>query len=182
MAKLKIMGARLSFASLYQAVEKFGGEPKFSAVFLVDKTTDEGKQALADFKDICRQIEKEHFKGKELPLDKLPIKPGDDDDGNPKYDGWGGMLAISAANKKRPVIVGRKRQPVADGDADAPYSGCYVNCIVDLWPLTGQYGPRIVASLEAIQMAKDGEPFVASTVNVETDFDDVEEESSADIF
>ena len=177
--KLKIKGARLSFASLYQAVEKFGGEPKFSAVFLVDKTTDEGKQTLADFKEVCRQLEKEHFKGAELPIDKLPIKPGDDDDGNPKYDGWGGMLAISAANKKRPLIIGRKRQPVADGDEDAPYSGCYVNAIVDCWALTGQYGPRIVASLEAVQMAKDGEAFVASTVNVETDFDDVEVEEKS---
>ncbi len=178
--KLKLNGVRLSFESIYEAVEKFGGPPKFSACFILDK--EENKADLAEFKKIVNQLESEKFKGKELPIDKLPIQSGDDDEGNAKYDGWGGgKLIISAANKKRPVVVGRKRQPVADGDADAPYSGCYVNCILDLWPMQ-KHGERIVASLEAIQMAKDGEPFVASTVNVETDFDDVEEESSADIF
>jgi hypothetical protein len=180
--KLKIKNARLSFADVFTAQAKFGGDPKFSACFIVDKETDDGKATLAEFKKIAKQIEKEKFGGKDLPIDKLPIQDGNDKG----YDGWENKLIISAANKKRPVIVGRKRQPVAEGDVDAPYSGCYVNAIIDLWGMDNQYGQRIVASLEAVQFAADGEPFVASTVNVDEDFDEIEVSadggSASDIF
>ena len=173
--KLKIKNARLSFADIYTAQAKFGGDPKFSACFIVDKETDDGKATLKEFKAICKQLEKEKFGGKELPIDKIPIQ-----DGNEKeYDGWADKLIISAANKKRPLLISRKREPVAEGDVDAPYAGCIVNAIIDLWPMDNQYGQRIVASLEAIQFAAEGEPFVASTVNVETDFDDVEVEEKS---
>ena len=64
---------------------------------------------------------------------------------------------------------------MVEGDPEFPYSGCYVNVILDVWPLTGQFGPRIVASLEAVQFAGDGEPFTANSVNVDSDFDTVED-------
>ena len=172
--KLKLSNVRLSFADLFTAVSKFDGDPKFSASFIVDPKSDDGKANLAEFKKIIRQLEKEKFGGKEMPLDKLPIK-----DGNEKeYDGWKDMMILSAANKKRPVIVGRKRQPVAEGDVDAPYSGCIVNAVLDVWAMDGKYGQRICASLEAVQFAAEGEPFSASSVNVEADFEEIEESAS----
>jgi len=175
--KLKLKNVRLSFADLYTAVSKFDGDPKFSAMFIIDKSTDEGKDNLTRFKSVVRDLEKEKLGGKELPIDKLPIQDGNDKE----YSGWADMIIMSSANKKRPVIVGRKRQPVAEGDQDAPYSGCFVNAIVDVWAMDNQYGQRIICSLEAIQFAKDGEAFVASNVSVEDDFDelDVEEVSSS---
>ena len=175
--KLKLKNVRLSFADLYTAVSKFDGDPKFSAMFIIDKNTEEGKANLTEFKKIVRDLEKEKLGGKELPIDKLPIQDGNDKE----YTGWADMIIMSSANKKRPVIVGRKRQPVAEGDPDAPYSGCYVNAILDVWAMDNQYGQRIICSLDAIQFAKDGEPFVASNVNIESDFDelDVTEVSSS---
>lgn len=172
--KLTLKNCRLSFADLFNAVSKFDGDPKFSASFIVDPKSDDGKANLAAFKKIVRQLEKEKFGGKELPIDKLPIKDGNDKD----YDGWADMMIISAANKKRPTIVGRKRQPVAEGDVDAPYSGCIVNVVLDIWAMDNQFGQRIIASLEAVQFAAEGEPFVASVVNVEADFEEIEESAS----
>ena len=108
---------------------------------------------------LCGQIEAEKFNGSEMPTDKLPIQDGNDKG----YDGWTDNVIISAANKKRPVIVGRQRQPVAEGDLDSPVSGDYVNVVLDLWGMNNNYGKRIIASLEAVQYAAKGEPFVASS-------------------
>ena len=172
MAKLKLKNVRLSFADLFTAVSKFEGDPKFSACFIIDPNSDDGKANLAGFKKIVRQLESEKFGGEELPTDKLPIQNGDDKD----YGGWAGNVIISAANKKRPVIVGRQRQPVAEGDVDSPYAGCVVNAVLDVWAMSNQYGKRIIASLEAVQFAAEGEPFTASSVNVDSDFDDIDGE------
>jgi len=182
--KLKLRAVRLSFADLYTAVSKFEGDPKFSAMFIIDKESEEGKANLTEFRKIVRELEKERLGGKELPIDKLPIQSGDDKD----YTGWAGNIILSSSNKKRPIIIGCKKsaagvwQPItSENDQFAPYSGCYVNAIVDAWLMDNQYGQRIICSLEAIQFAKDGERFVSSNVNLETDFDelDVEEVSSS---
>lgn len=170
MAKLKLNNVRLSFADLFTPVSKFDGDPKFSACFIIDPQSDDGKANLAAFKKIVRQLEAEKFGGDELPTDKLPIQDGNEKD----YSGWEDKVIISAANKKRPIIVGRKRQPVAEGDLDAPFPGCYVNAVLDVWAMSNQYGKRIIASLEGVQFAADGEPFTASSVNVESDFDDID--------
>ena len=177
MPKLKLNNVRLSFADLFTAVSKFDGDPKFSASFIIDPSSEDGKANLAEFKKIVRAIEAEKFQGNEMPTDKLPIQDGNDKG----YDGWTDNVIISAANKKRPVIVGRQRQPVAEGDLDSPVSGDYVNVVLDLWGMNNQYGKRIIASLEAVQFAAKGEPFVASSVNVESDFEDISSDSITEV-
>lgn len=173
--KLRIKNARLSFADIFTAKSKFDGDPKFSAMFILDPKDEGNKSTLQEFKAICRQLEKEKLGGKELSIEKLPIQDGNDKG----YDGWENMIVLSSANKKRPIVVGRKRQPVAEGDKDAPYSGCYVNAVVDVWAMDNQYGQRIICSLEAIQFAADGEAFTSSLVNVDEDFDEIEEVSAS---
>ena len=180
--KLKLTNVRLSFNALFNPESKFDGEPKFSALLIVDKNTDEGKENLKRVKEAIKSLEKSDLGGIELPIDKLPLQDGNNDEGEGKYLGWKDSIIITTGNRKRPVVVGRQRQPVAEGDQDAPYSGCYVNVIVSPWAMNhAQYGKRIIFSLEAVQFAKAGDPFVSSTVDVESDFDvlDVEEVSSS---
>lgn len=182
--KIKITNARLSFNSIFKAESKFEGtDPKFSAMFILDPRTDEGKENLVGIKSTIRDLEKEKLKGKELDISKLPLQDGSEKE----YSGWDGNIIVSAASKTRPVVVGRKRQPVAEQDAeDVPYSGCYVNAVVDAWAMDHpQFGQRIVFELKAIQFAKAGEPFVASGVDIENDFSDIEadvEEVSSSVF
>ena len=150
--KLKLTNVRLSFADLYNAVSKFDGDPKYSASFIIDPATEDGKANLAEFKKIVRQHETEKFEGAELPTDKLPIQDGNDKG----YDGW--------------------------VDIDAPYAGCIVNAVLDVWPMNNQYGKRIIASLEAVQFAAKGAPFSASSVDVTSDFEVISESDIKDAF
>ena len=170
--KLKLNNVRLSFESIFEPKGFNGGPEKFSCCFILDKT--KNAEDLKQFKAIVKQLQDENYGGKDLPIDRLPIQSGDEKG----YDGWIAEdgtphLIISAANKKRPVVIARDRTPVTQSDAGAPYSGAYVNAIIDLWPMQGQWGDRIVASLEAVQMAADGDQFSGSSVNIESDFDDL---------
>jgi len=177
--KLKLQNVRLSFCDLFTAVSKFDGDPKFSAMFIVDPKSDSGKANLASFKKIVRQLESEKLAGKELPTEKLPIQDGNGADGEGRYSGWDNKVIISSANKRRPVIVGKARQPVAETDlSDVPESGDFVNAIVDLWCMDHQqFGQRIIASLEAVQYVKAGEKFSSKTVDVNSDFDDLSDDA-----
>ena len=184
MSKIKITNARLSFNSIFNAESKFEGtDPKFSAMLILDPRTEEGKANLVNIKSTIRELEKEKLKGKELPIECIPLQDGS----LKEYSGWEGNVIVSAASKKRPVVVGRKRQPVAEQDTvDVPYAGCNVNCIVDAWAMDHPtFGQRVVFELKAIQFSGDNEPFVASGVDISTDFDEIEgdvEEVSSSVF
>ena len=173
--KLKLNNVTLAFACLDEPVAKFGGDPKFSCCLLVDK--EQGKQDLANFRAIVDKLEADSFDGKSLDISKLCISDGNDKD----YDGFKDKLVFTAANKKRIVTVGKQRQVVVAGDDEFPVSGNVVNCVLDVWPLTGQFGPRIVASLEAVQYVSAGTPFTKSNVDVESDFDDISSDSISEV-
>ena len=172
--KLKLNNVVAAFVSLDEPVAKFGGEPKFSMCALVDKETEQGKKDLANFRAIVDKLEADSFDGKSLDISKLCISDGNDKD----YDGFKDKLVFTAANKKRVVTVGKQRQVVVAGDDEFPVSGNIVNVVLDVWPLTGQFGPRIVASLEAVQYVSEGTPFTKSNVNVDSDFEDISSDVS----
>jgi len=172
--KLKLNNVTLAFACLDEPVAKFGGEAKFSCCLLVDKETEQGKKDLANFRTIVDKLEADSFDGKSLDISKLCISDGNDKD----YDGFKDKLVFTAANKKRVVTVGKQRQVVVAGDDEFPVSGNVVNCVLDIWPPPGQFGPRIVASLEGVQYVSEGTPFTKSNVNVDSDFEDISSDVS----
>jgi hypothetical protein len=133
-------------------------------------------------------------------------EPVDEETGQrvPLYDGYAGCVFLSAnrpvkldeyelikaGKKRRPVrVIGPRKSPetgrfeeLNEGDPYAPYSGCEANVIVRIYAYVPKAGsgqkPRINASLEAVQFAKDGERFGASSVDVDSAFD--EEDVQAD--
>ncbi len=81
-------------------------------------------------------------------------------------DPYKDMLFVSASNERRPkILVTRNGVNVEIGPEDPlfPYSGCYANVMVDLWPQgadgkPNQYGKRINATLTGVQFLRHGTP------------------------
>lgn len=75
--------------------------------------------------------------------------------------------------KNQPPVVNRLKQPVRDGQPEAPYAGCYVNALVSFWaqPKGGRWGARINANLLATQFSKDGDTFTRGGVDVDDAFE-----------
>ena len=167
MPKIKLINARLSFSSLYRKAVFGGEETKYEATFLIDKVT--GAANIAEIETAMVAISKEKHKGKMPPPDKVCLKDGDDSD----YDGYAGNMSIKASSAKRPLVIGPDRAPLTEDDGK-PYSGCYVNALIELWGQDNQWGKRINANLLAVQFVKDGAPFGDGATASISDFDDIE--------
>ena len=152
MSKIKLQNVRLSFPSLFRKAMFSGEETKFEGTFLLNK--DGQAEKIAEIETAIETLIADKLKGAKLKADKICLKDGDDIE----YDGYAGHMSIKASNGKRPMVLDRDRTPLSDDD-NRPYSGCYVNAVLELWAQDNQYGKRINANLLGVQFFKDGEPF-----------------------
>lgn len=167
MAKIKLNNVRLSFPSLFRKAQFQGEETKYEATFMLDKT--EHADKIKEIEKAIAASIKENLKGAKLPSDKICLKDGDES-GRDEYEGH---YTIKAANNKRPKVIDRDKSPLTEDD-DKPYSGCYVNAVIELWAQNNGYGKRINANLLGVQFYKDGEPFESGAVADDDDFDEFE--------
>jgi Protein of unknown function (DUF2815) len=157
---------RLSFARLFNAKPFAPGQtPRFEASFLLDPSNKEHAATIATIKEEAKKL----VIGAGLnPKDfKLCFGPGE----QKSYDGYEGMFFVTSANTTRPTVVDRNRNPVAESDAQAPYSGSYVIGSVTLWLQNNAYGKRINANLRAVQFVKDGPAFGVAPVKADEEFE-----------
>lgn len=170
--ELKLKAVRLSFPDLFKPRPfKPGDTPKYKATFLIPKDDPQIKTIEAaivatakekwpkDFQKVLNSI-----RGN---ANKFCYQDGD----NKSYDGYEGMMALSAGNKARPSVFDRDRSPLTEDDGK-PYAGCYVNAIVELFAYDNS-GNGISASLSGVQFYKDGEVFSGGRPAKADDFDDL---------
>ena len=172
MATIKLKNVRLSFASLFKKATFGGEETKYEGTFLIDKETQADQ--IAEINTAIAAMLKE--KKAKLSPDRICFKDGDEID----YDGYAGHMSIKASNAKRPIVIDRDKSPLTEDDG-RPYSGCYVNAVLELWFQDNTWGKRVNANLLATQFSKDGEPFGEGGASVSVDDFDVIDEDD-DIF
>ena len=161
-----LKNVRLSFADIFEAKAVNDGEPRYSCNFLIDPEDPQIAKIKMAIKDVMQA--KWGDNQPKLKAAQFCLRDGSEE----TWDGYEGMMYVSASNKKRPTVVDRDRSPLTKDDGK-PYSGCYVNAVVRVWAQENQYGKRVNASLEAIQFYKDGDAFGAAPVKAEDVFDDL---------
>lgn len=158
--KVHLKNVRLAFPNLFKPTKGANneGEPAFNAAFLLPKDHPQ----LAEIRDAMKAVAKEKWAGKSKEMydliekrDHLALHDGDL---KANLSGYEGNYYINARNKTRPTVVDRDRSPLSETDGK-PYSGCYVNVILEFWAQDNQYGKKINASLGGVQFAKDGDAF-----------------------
>lgn len=171
--RVKINNVRIAFPKLFKA-ERVGddGDPQHSASFIIPKN----HPAVTDIEKVIREVAKDKWADKaDIMLkkitaeNKLCLKDGDL---KAEYDGYAGNLYISANNKVRPFVVDRDKTQLNPDDG-VIYAGCYVNAVLDIWPMDNKYGKRINATLLGVQFNKDGDAFAGGAPATEADFDDL---------
>lgn len=174
--KVHLKDVRLSFANaLFEPQQVQGqGEPKFSASFLFGPT----HPAVAAIKKALEAVAKEKWKDKAGEV-YAGLKAGDkvclhDGDTKPQYEGYKGNLYLNAANKIRPLVIDGNRSPLTAASGK-PYSGCYVNAVVDVWVQDNRFGKRINASLMGVQYLRDGARLSGGGVANAEDFEAIPE-------
>jgi hypothetical protein len=100
-------------------------------------------------------------------------------DGDTKsYDGYEGMMALSAKSGVRPLVIDRDRSPLTEADGK-PYAGCYVNASVEFFCYDSS-GVGVSASLAGVQFVRDGDAFGGGAAAKADEFDDLGEGADAD--
>lgn len=177
--KIRIENARLSFPGIWHAEPfKPGDEPKFKATFLVPKDSPMAKKIEAAMMETAKakwgaKAEKIVAGIRNNP-NKFCIQDGD----TKTYDGYEGMIAVSAKNGVRPTILDRDRSPLTEEDGK-PYAGCYVNGVIEFFAYENS-GNGISASLGGIQFVKDGDAFAGGKAADAGDFDELGDGADAD--
>lgn len=174
--KVRLKKVRLSFPVLFKPKAfSDGGEPKFSANFLLHKVRDK-KQIVAIEAAIEAAIADKWPKGRPKGL-KVGLHEASEKD----YDGYDeDHLYVSTATPKRVPVVGRKLEPLVEADGK-PYAGCWVNATVRAWAQDNQYGKRINFELQAVQFDSDGEAFGGGApVDADEEFDELDDEDEDD--
>ena len=178
----KLTNVRLAFPQIFEA-KSFQGEGKamFSASFLIDPSTKEGKLTIIEIEDDLKKVATVKWGAKAEVILKS-LKSADktcfhNGDLKSEYDGFAGKYYISARSDKRPLILDRDKSALTQAEG-RPYGGCYVNATVEFWPQDSSYGKRINASLRGIQFVKDGDAFAGGAPASEDEFDSVESDET----
>jgi hypothetical protein len=101
--------------------------------------------------------------------DRLPVHSGD---AKATSAGYAGNLYLNAGNLIRPLVLNADRTPLTAADGK-PYSGCFVNVIVEIWAQDSQFGKRVNASLLGVQFVRDGERLAGGSVATADDFEPI---------
>lgn len=172
--KILLRDVRLAFPALWKAqAPSSGGDPAFSASFIIPKTHKQLPEIQAAIKSLA--AEKWHDKAPAILKamqagDKLCLHDGDT---KSEYEGYAGALFISSRAKVRPTVFDQQRDELSEADGK-PYSGCYVNASLELWAQDNAFGKRINAQLRGVQFLRDGDAFAGGSRPAAADeFDDL---------
>ena len=183
--RVKLPNVRLSFPGLFTAEAfKPGDKPKFKSTFLVPQDSPLAKQIDATILKVATEFFKgDASKAKKFiaatatNANKFCWQNGD----NKSYDGYEGMMALSAKSDTRPLVIDGSKNPVNEGDSGAPYAGCYVNANIEFF-MYNQQGVGLSAQLRGVQFLKDGDAFAAGRPADSDEFEEVTEGANADDF
>lgn len=179
--RITLKNVRLSFPGLFKAEAfKPGDDPKFKATFLIPK--DDPQVALVNEKIMAVLKEKYPQKAAAIlkNIQNNPNKFCFQDGDTKSYDGYEGMMSLSAKSGVRPTVLDRDKTPLGE-ESGRPYAGCYVDASVDIYTYDSS-GVGVTASLRGVRFWAHGDAFAAGRPADADDFEDAEDGADADDF
>ena len=175
----KISNARLSFPGLFKATPfKPGDEPKFKATFLVPKGSAQEAAIEAAIKEVATakwgKKADAILKSIRGNPNKFCFQDGDSRD----YDGYAGMMALSAKNAVRPAVIDKDTTPLVEADG-RPYAGCMVDASVEFFCYDNS-GNGVSCSLRWVQFRGDGDAFSGGAPVSQDEFEAIADGAQSD--
>lgn len=156
--RIMLPDVRLSFPGLWKAEAfKPGDDPKYKATFLVPKDSAIVKTVEAKIMAVLKEKYPQKAEALLKSIRNNPNKFCWQDGDTKSYDGYEGMMALSAKSTARPTVIDQYRNPLAESDGK-PYAGCYVNGSIDFFVYDSS-GVGVSASLRGVQFWRDGDSF-----------------------
>lgn len=171
---VKLHNVRASFIHVFEPTAfKPGDELKYKGTFLIPKTSPQIAEIEKAINAAASEKWKDKAKGILLSIRGNPNKFCFQDGDNKTYDGYQGMMALTAGSKRKPLVLDRDKSPLVAADG-RPYSGCYVNVSVDIFTYNNS-GNGISADLRGVQFYKDGDAFSGGAPLNEDEFQAIDD-------
>lgn len=178
--KIMLNNVRLAFPTLWEPKTVNGeGKPAFSASFLIEPGSATAKAVEQAIAEVARDkwgAKADALLKQMRATDKTALHDGDL---KSNYDGFAGLLYVSARTATRPLVIDADRTPLTERDG-RPYAGCYVNASVELWAQDNNYGKRVNASLRGVQFLRDGDAFAGGGAASADEFEPLAVAAEAD--
>lgn len=171
---------RIAFPNIFTPKANEQGKEQFSAAFLFPPE----HKCMTGLDAAIEEVGKAKW-GAKWPAVKKELTAGGkllvhNGDSKASLAGYEGNLFFNAYNTVRPTVVDRDRTPLTAQDGK-PYSGSYVNVIIDIWAQDNSYGKRINAQLQGVQFVRDGEAFSGGGTSADaSDFEEIADGADAD--
>jgi hypothetical protein len=190
LGQVVLENVRASYLHIWKAQASVkDGKLKFSANFLIDPETADGKKNIKKCNAAVNAVAKEEWGDKfekilaAIATDRMNFRAGEtftNDEGD-IYAGYEDQMVAKGANERKFPIVDRAKQPTTESDG-VIYSGCYVDAVLRFYTVSGKDkgGNGVFASLEAIRFRRDGEAFGAAPVDVDDVFDDLPDDEEVE--
>lgn len=169
---LLLENVRIAFLRCFTAQQRTGndgkprGKPKYSATALLDPSKAEHAETIREIKAegyralIHKYETKENFP-KPNPatgMGGLIYCYGNGNDLPKVYDGYKDMFYIKLSDTERPLVGNRAGKLVAEGEPEAPFSGCYANVKTTLYVYDNE-SRGVNANFRSIQYVGPGQAF-----------------------
>lgn len=180
--RVLLKDVRIAYAhGLWEAKQpEQGGEAKFGCAFLFP----EDHEAVKLIDAACKKVAQARWGTKAETVlsqlkaaDRLPVHDGALKTGSA---GYAGNLYVNANNKAMPRILDRDRTVLTQADGK-PYSGCYVNALIDVWTQDNKFGKRINAGLAGVQFLRDGERLAGGSIASIDEFEEIDTQDPEDL-
>jgi hypothetical protein len=187
--RIKLSNVRITFPKIFKGQEEqFNnkGDPYYSASFLMEPNHPDlpALKAAIMAAATVKYGAKAGDMLKEFQIkDKLPVHDGALKASKPYGAAYQGMMYVSARNNARTnpapsvfdcfidTATGKTRVIETPADPHAPYSGCYVNAILNVFAYSKDGGQGVGASIVGVQFAKDGERLAGGETASADDFE-----------
>lgn len=154
--------ARLSYVHLLEPYAfNEGDEKKYSVTLLIPKSDTATMQRIRAAEEAAAERGVSSKWGGKRParLDSI-VHDGDEDEAEENHGCW----RLSASNKSRVQVLDANVQPIID--PLQVYSGCYGRAMLTFYPYGRNGHNGVSASLQGVQVTRDGEPLGSAPADV----------------
>lgn len=175
-SKIRINGARLSYAHVFKKHSINNGDPKYSCQIIIDKDHPQLEAIEAAIANAAKGKFPKMVNGTQVSAKlKTPLRDGDDEENTKVYEG---KYFFNSSNTQPPKTLGRRKEQIVEEDGII-YSGCYANVVINFYAFDTNGNKGVAASLGGVQFVRDGEPLGGNSVS-DDDFDLEDEDEDYD--
>lgn len=179
--RVVIRGARLSFPHIYKPQERDNDDGTTRENYNCSLMLPKDMKNIDGIKKMLKAAGREarikawgedESKWPKIPSHRQFMKDGDNPDHSEReeYEGHYFINASAPVNRAPQVLINRKGRDgnwieAEEGQKNAPYAGCYVTAVIEVWGQKKNPAKnipnRLNATIEIVMFREDGEPFAA---------------------